>query len=206
MGQSTVNILNEGFCGDKNAVWVAYRFSRVHQPQWASPAPTQSLQLLHWSHWATFTLSICMFESSQETHANHTEEQLLGKNIHVCGPANGWIPPPPQCMEWMLILANWWMSDVCVESKRGEEDSLWFFLHKRPLITETESTYSHGERSWDKGSCCRWGQRSWGGAPPHWLAASASTGWPRSCSPRRWAVNQAPWQRSESRVPVELNS
>lgn len=102
----------------------------------------------------------------------------------------------PQCLGWMLILANRWISDVCVELKWGEVRKirrmwllLWFCSHGQPLITETEATYSHGERSWDKGSCCHWGQRSWGGAPLHWLAAWASTGWPRSCSPRRWAVN-----------------
>lgn len=68
-------------------------------------------------------------------------------------------------------------------------EGLWFFSHRRPLIKETEPTYLRGERSWDKGSCCHWGQRSWGGGPPHWLAAWVSTGWPRSCSSRRWAVN-----------------
>lgn len=45
----------------------SYRFSRVHQPQWASPAPKQSPQLLHWSQSATFTLSICTW---QHTHTN----------------------------------------------------------------------------------------------------------------------------------------
>lgn len=180
MGQSTVNVRKEGLWRQK-PLCVSYRFSRVHQPQWASPAPTQSPQLLHWSHWATLTLSICGFASSQESHANQTEEQLSGKTIHVCGM--------PQCLGWMLVLANIWC--VCwVEVRWGRFDGRFlFFSHGQPLIRETEATYSHGERSWDKGSCCHWGQRSWGGAPPHWLAAWASTGWPRSCSPRRWAVN-----------------
>lgn len=45
-------------CACACACCVSHRFSSVHQPQWASPAPRQSLQLLHWSHLATFTLSI----------------------------------------------------------------------------------------------------------------------------------------------------
>lgn len=116
----------------------------------------------------------------------------------------------PLCLgeRWFLLIVDYLMSVLGrseVRKIRWMGLLLWFSSHGQPLITETEATYSHGERSWDKGSCCRWGQRSWGGAPPHWLAAWASTGWPRSCSPRRWAVNQTPWQRSEGHVPVSLN-
>lgn len=95
MGQSTANARKEGLWRQKPVWSLSYRFSRVHQPQWASPAPTQSPQLLHWSHWATFTLSICGFASSRESRANQTEEQLPGEAIHV------------------LVLARP-ISDVCV--------------------------------------------------------------------------------------------
>lgn len=124
--------------------------------------------------------------NAAKRHMWLTQGNIYQNKIFMCGGL--WIgdtPPLPQCLSWMLILANCWISDVCVELN----EVLWFFSHRRTLITETETTYSHGERSWDKGSCCHWGQRSWGGGPPHWLAAWASTGWPRSCSPRRWAVN-----------------
>lgn len=50
-------------------VCISHRFSRVHQPQWASPACKQSSQLLHWSHSATFTLSICAAQDMKHTHA-----------------------------------------------------------------------------------------------------------------------------------------
>lgn len=52
------------------------------------------------------------------------------------------------------------------------------------------AVFLRGERSWHKESCCRWGQRSWCGGLLRWPAASASTDWPRSCSPGRSAVKE----------------
>lgn len=74
MGQSAVNVINGG-SQRQRTVGVPHRFSRVHHPQWASPAPRQSPQLLHWSHWATLTRSICMNAA--------TCESIAGKSIHL---------------------------------------------------------------------------------------------------------------------------
>lgn len=94
---------------------------------------------------------------------------------------------------------------------RSDSSLIWFFS-TQTWINQSQScgsdcptaTYSHGGRSWDKGSCCHWGRRSWCGGPLHWLAASVSTDWPRSCLPRRSAVKKTPEQRT--RVGMQPSS
>lgn len=82
----TVNLIGAGPEKQKQTVCVSYRFSSVHQPQWASPAPRQSPQLLHWSHWATLTLSICTLPDTHKIHARthtyfkHTQKDISGEN------------------------------------------------------------------------------------------------------------------------------
>lgn len=71
---------------------------------------------------------------------------------------------------------------------------------------EAGGRFLRGERSWDKGSCCRWGRRSWRDGPPRWRAASVSTDWPRSCSARGSAVRGRWEQRTQVGSQVQTGA
>lgn len=74
----------------------------------------------------------------------------------------------------------------------------WGKINRRlEARTSPAATFLHGERSLDKGSCCRWGRRSWCGGLLRWQAASVSTDWPGSSSPRGSAVKKTPEQRTQ---------
>lgn len=154
----------------------------MHQPQWASPAPKQSPQLLRWPHSATFTLSSYTWMTHAIMNTNRSTKKTTRYNTNdFPGPCEWdagrtWAPHPRWWLQlsvdhYASLVSSWprlkmALSYQCthetVSSLHQRQDARWFnqlhFAHALEWTAGRATT-----------SCLLWSIMVWKpGAETYW--------------------------------------